>query len=94
MAGFENTLSFNQYVLVDMDSGINLKKSRHEIEKIFVKMLTGGEDFKPELTDTSVKELTIKTENKRFKDVTEQEMDELALNRNSMNMKKNRHFGL
>ena len=92
----ENTLGFNQYTIVDMGSGVVMKKCRYEIQLI-PDILGGGEDFDllallKEL-DKEKEDIKLETKGKRFKDMSPEEHDNLALNCNSKGQRY-RHFGL
>jgi hypothetical protein len=77
----ENMLGFNQYCVVDIDTGISLNKARHQLEMPEMKLLL-NETFE-EADGTQKQEEKDKKSQKRFAEVTESDINDYALNRNS-----------
>jgi hypothetical protein len=74
-------LGFNQYCVVDIDTGISLNKARHQLEMPEMKLLL-NETFE-EADGTQKQEEKDKKSQKRFAEVTESDINDYALNRNS-----------
>ena len=83
----ENKLGFNTYVCVDLDSGVVLRKPRYQLEKCDAQFLNLPDDF---VFDPAAVKVEKKEDlaQKRFQDMTEQELDDLAVNRNSYRTRK------
>jgi hypothetical protein len=80
----ENKLGWNTYNLVDLDSGRKLQKARHELILPDIKLLDdileggdAGEENNKNAGNNSGKG------SKRFAEITDSELDDLAINRNS-----------
>jgi hypothetical protein len=96
----EKNLGFNQYILVDIDSGVQLRKCRYQIQPIQVEFVTGDE------TDVEFENINIeplesnedqkkgKDEEKRFPTLSEQDLNTLQMNTNSKNTKSQTHWGV
>ena len=84
----ENKLGFNVYICIDMDSGVVLRKSRYEIEKIEGEMVDLPDNFfeKPEVPENDGEDT--EDETRRFQSVSDQDLDNLAENRNSYMTRK------
>ena len=90
----DNTLGYNQYTLVDIDSGVSLIKSRYQFQHVDLDMLTEGElNVDIENLDGKKKEETIEKE-KRFTTVSTEEIDALALNRTSQRTKSQTNWAV
>jgi hypothetical protein len=92
-----NNLGFNQYVCIDMDSGVSLLKSRHEIsvpEVTFLDALNFEQNFDilPEMNRDTPK--TEQNPTKRFAEVSSEELDDFALNRNSKRTREQTSWGV
>jgi hypothetical protein len=92
-----NNLGFNQYVCIDMDSGVSLLRNRHEIsvpEVTFLEAL----DFEQTLENIQEKgKTTQETEAKaakRFAEVSIEDLDTLALNRSSKRTREQTSWGV
>jgi hypothetical protein len=76
-----NNLGYNQYTVVEIDTGERMLKTRYQLEMPEIKLLM-SENFEAE--DMTAKQAeTEEKGRKRFLDVTESELDDFALNRNS-----------
>lgn len=84
----EDTFGFNTYVLVELETGTVLRKHRHELQTL--DFLLDECVFEPNVGATEEKqnEEIEKKRSKRFVSVTEQELDDFALNRNSKRTRK------
>ena len=86
-------LGYRQYHLIDIDSGVQMKKSRYQIEPYNFDLLSilKKEDMefeeKEPITEEKLQESNEDKE-KRFKTMTEEELNEYALNRNSKRTKQ------
>ena len=79
------TLGFNQYNLIDIDSGVMLKRARYQIEPtaamdVFVKP---DEPFEIPDFDSVKEENTDNAQKKRFVEVSMEDLDKIELNRTS-----------
>ena len=85
-----NVLGFNQYFIVDIDSGVVLKRSRFQLEPADVKPITLPLDdtaFAIETVQTEDSQDTkvnLKPVQKRFLDVSSEELNCIELNRTSV----------
>ena len=89
----KNHLGFNQYFIVDMDSGVCLKRARYQIEPIELKGLPGAddsEDFDDDNADseTANEEKNTSAPAKRFLSVSSEELDSIEINRTSYRTRK------
>ena len=94
----ENKIGFNTYICVDMDTGLEYRRSRYQLQKTEIQFATCSDDeeFEDntqdevrqpiEHTETEVKQIA--GEKKRFDIVSEEQLDDLALNRNSYRTRK------
>ena len=79
----ENNLGFNVYICVDMDSGVLLRKSRFELEKIQGEMVDLPDIMFEQPQVPALDEKPMEEETKRFHTLSDQELNTLAENRNS-----------
>ena len=85
-----NPLGYNQYVLIDMDTGLVMKKARYEFTPIPGHILDEADDIPYPTTnndDTKKNETTIEKQPSRFASVTAEDLDKIELNRNSTRTK-------
>ena len=77
------------YILVNLDSGKKLRKSRHEFQLPEVAIL--DEDFTQEINETSEEKVRIQKRavKKRFLDITEEDVQILKLISNSKRTRAN-----
>ena len=92
-----NTLGFNIYHLVDVYTGERMQKPRHELEFSGISLAdeNNEEDIVEhilEMERNTVEEP--KPKKKRFADITENELDNIALNRNSKNTRNQTMWGV
>jgi hypothetical protein len=97
----DRSLGFGQYILVDIDSGVVLKKSRYELEPIHVDIVTGNDgdmDFEnidiQTLSQPNEDRKSSKTEGNRFATICEEDLDKIALNRTSKNTRNQTSWGV
>ena len=86
----QNNLGFNVYICVEMDSGVILRKSHYEIDKVHIEMVDLPDNFfqqpQAEVSEPEVPENDFEQteeESKRFQHMSDQDLDTLAENRNS-----------
>ena len=97
-----NTLGFNEYHMVDIDSGVLLKRPRYKLEYVPVEVLAVGAladdtSFDEEIKENETVAKSPKNEGntkKRFASVSVQELDEIELNRNSSRTKMQTNWGV
>ena len=79
-----NSLGFNTYHIVDMDSGVVLTKARYQLE--YLPILASGDDD----ADFQQQNIELKQEKttERFANVSSSDLDEMELNRSSLKMKQ------
>jgi hypothetical protein len=87
----ENKIGFNTYILVDIDSGVTLRKARFEFDPIEVEYVSESE-MAQFIEENEVKQP--KKEEKRFETLSNEELDQLAQNRISKNTKKQTSWGV
>ena len=91
----ENSLGYNVYYLIDIDSGVELRRSRYQLEPIPVPievLAAGGDDSDFTMEDNEPVPTT-STENTRFASVSAPELDELNLIA-AASTPRSRHLGL
>ena len=86
----ENKLGFNVYICIDIDSGVILRKSRYEVEKIdppfadLPDIMFEDPEAESQEPDVALPiDEDTEEETKRFKSVSDEDLDHLAKNRNS-----------
>lgn len=89
-----NNIGFNQYVIVDIDTGTVFTKARYQIQPVDVEMVTGSDTDIDPFPDINIEDLmqknedkTPKTEESRFVTISNEDLDNLELNRNSLRTK-------
>lgn len=96
----QNTIGFNQYKLVDIDSGVVLTKARFQINPIEVQYVTGT-DSDMDFMDVNIDQLEQTNEGKkenseerRFSTLSEEDLNNLALNRNCKTTQQQTSWGV
>ena len=79
----DNQLGFNIYYVIDIDSGVYLKKSRWQLEPTDLKI-----DEADDIVDTPQQEKKETTEKKRFLSLKEEEINQIEQNRTCYRTKK------
>jgi hypothetical protein len=81
----DNTLGWNIYHLVDFDSGRKLQKARHELTLPDITLMDDTFETEADGTEEIQQNEANKKEkgSKRFAEIGESDLDELAINRNS-----------
>ena len=92
-----NNLGFNQYFVVDIDSGVVLKRSCYQLEPTEVQAATIPLPESAFANDTIVQvkhedhetpKVNLKLEKRRFLDVSADQLDSIKLNRTSIRTRK------
>ena len=89
----ENTIGYNVYILVDVDSGVTLRKSRYQIEPTTINISAVADDSAfaqlPDALPVEIKEeKKEETVQKRFASVSSDDLDQIELNRSSIRTKR------
>ena len=89
----DTSLGYNQYFLIDMDSGAHLKRSRYELEPLPVELVPPADDnaFEDSMDEPTLQESEEKNgepAKKRFAAVSNEELDQIELNRTSIRTKR------
>ena len=92
----DNSMGFNVYHIVDIDSGVKLRKPRYQLEFIPTELVAVGlaDDipWDEEILETVPDQKEIKE--KQFATVSGQELDQIELNRNSTRTKMQTNWGV
>ena len=81
-----NNLGYNVYLIVDMDTGVQLRRSRYQLE--YLPVLATGTTNENDDFNTSFASSEPSEQSKRFASVSSLELDQIEMNRCSSNTKK------